>query len=139
MHFRLQRGPLLQPTLPAPNPFGYANRGFAATLYLMCDPALDVNGVSGCAIAKTVQQANGTLLSTARQCTGSIPVPVGTWDWSMACEAIKTLNPLDPTWIRGCGNNTVNPPLQGGTIFPKWSNALARGDLQCTPPVPNFN
>lgn len=117
--------------------FGYVNRAFAAKMYLMWDPALNANGTSGCAIATTVQNPDHTFTSTPSQCAGSIPIPVGSWDWSVTCEGINTLSNAtgqqNTTWTRGCGNNTQAPPFQSGLSIPGWSVALAKGDVQCVP------
>ena len=54
-----------------PDNYGEGWETFTATMYLMWDPALP----SGCTPAKTVQNSDGTFMSTASTCT-SIPIPL---------------------------------------------------------------
>jgi subtilase family serine protease len=112
------------PGVLLPDIYGESWETFTATMYLMWDPALP----SGCAIAKTIQNGNGTFTPTQSTCTKSIPVPLSsvTWHWS-GC----TINTLQQqtnrtTWIKstnnGCPVQQLNPPQTDW--FPTWDTVV---------------
>jgi len=96
----------LQPQL------GEVGYQFDATMYLLWDPALP----SGCIPAATDPT---TYHSTASTCT-SIPIPLGSAEWSWTGCAINTLvqqaYPL--TWIKQCGVSNLNASQSAG--YPTW-------------------
>jgi hypothetical protein len=112
------------PNAALPSIYGEGWESFSAKMFMLWDPGLP----SGCTIAKTVQNANGTFSSTASNCT-SIPVPLSsvTWHWS-GCAINSLANQANgTTWIRstsnGCPVQTLGTPAAESS-FPTWTNTI---------------
>jgi hypothetical protein len=108
------------------------NANFQAQMYLMWDPSLNDDGSSatGCA-ATTFWNATFTaFVSTPSNCSGSIPVPLGSLTWGWCGTAINTLGEGATPWIVTCptgGVPDVQPayiPANGVSSYPTWSSVI---------------
>jgi len=112
-------------------------RAFSATMYLMWDPTLNVDG-SSCTAASDVSGTNGKHNTvTASTCAGSIPVPLASLNWEYAGCAVNTYNPqigvngwsADPGY--GCGLWTPSPSAGPSSTYPQWNYAVSNGLVVC--------
>lgn len=98
---------------------GEKQRSFNATMSLMWDPTLNLDG-SVCTAAST----NSSYQQTPSTCTGSIPIPLAsvTWKWS-GC-GVNTLNPQIGVsgWSiqAGCNIDSVGT-IVSSSSFPEWT------------------
>jgi hypothetical protein len=127
------------PTTAIRETVGEKLRDFAATLYLMWDPALP----TGCAPAYTTVTNN---VGTPHKSTcDSIPVPLASIQWEIKACAINTLNPSAGVNLDGskngtpvsisCGQPNPNLPTTGTAIqpassgssygYPQWGSAYS--------------
>jgi hypothetical protein len=126
-----------------PYPVGEGVVVFAATIYLMWDPALPGPGqAGGCHAASNNPVAGSPIAPTASNCTGSIPVPLGYLAWGFSGDAINSLNPGAPVgapadsngtgWVLlNCGGpNPAAPSAQPNSAYlvgsyPQWNMAAS--------------
>jgi hypothetical protein len=114
-------------------------RTFSAKMYLMWDPGLNANGVSGCTPAHGVFDPSlppPGFQITPSNCDGSIPVPLGFVPWSFSSDGINTqygipssqqFSETQTTFVFGCRNNAVNPVFQQSSKIPTWSTSFVFG------------
>jgi hypothetical protein len=103
--------------------FAELAQNFAASTYLMWDPALP----TGCLPASVTIQG----VSTPSQCQ-SIPIPLGSVQWSWCGDAIDTLDSSKgdnaTTWKLWCGSpsagTTTASSFQASGSYPQWSSYL---------------
>jgi hypothetical protein len=107
--------------------YGEYQRAFSATMYMMWDPTLNLNG-SGCTAATTAGTGpNGgpPFVSTPSSCSGSIPVPITLVKWEWAGCAVNTLNQVlsNAGWSiqAGCGNFTPSTSVGSNGAYPQWT------------------
>jgi hypothetical protein len=104
------------PSVPLPPPWGELARSFSANMYLMWVPP----ALSGC--------SNGT------SCT--IPVPLGSFQWSWSGDGINTLMPSNnsgvvfPIWNKNEAADSNNGFLSS-SVYPSWSATFTNGPISC--------
>jgi hypothetical protein len=96
-------------------------RVFNATMYLMWNPALP----TGCTPPSTTALGNNAYQTSPGNGCTSIPIPLGSINWSACADAINTLNPSVSAseWTLGCAvpqsaNN--GPAFNTNSGFPTW-------------------
>jgi hypothetical protein len=117
---------------------GEQQHPFSATMYLMWDPALNLNGTA-CTAATDVP-VNGALNPKASTCSGSIPIPLAAVTWEWAGCAINTLNPAIGVggWTvqGGCVNWIPSTSVGPNGSYPQWTytslNQVAGGPATWT-------
>ena len=102
-------------------------QSFAATTYLMWDPAIPPNGQGSCTPAKVTEAG----VMTPSTCA-SIPIPLGYYSWRFSGCAVNTLSTA--TGFNGttvqllCGTETPTPQkpssFVSGSNFPEWQYTL---------------
>ncbi len=112
---------VLIPAYPQTSPLGGRRRYFSARMYLMWTPPA------------------GSNCSSENACT--VPVPLGSIDWSMCGGAINTLNPngANGGWSLTCANpaqGSSSPTLNfnSNVGYPKWTAASSNSAYNCTNP-----
>jgi hypothetical protein len=102
---------------------GEQQHPFSATMYLMWDPALNLNGTP-CTAASDVP-VNGVLAPKASTCSGSIPIPLAAVTWEWAGCAVNTLNPAIGVagWSiqAGCVKWTPSTSVGPNGSYPQWT------------------
>jgi hypothetical protein len=106
---------------------------FAATTYLMWDPALP----TGC------QPANSqAAVSTPSTCSQSIPIPLGSINWNWGGNALDTgvlqATPNNTTYKLCCGPEHEDPSFTPGSAYPQWQavapSPLPPAQMSCSQP-----
>jgi hypothetical protein len=116
---------------------GEVERVFSATMYLMWDPTMNLDGTSCVAAFFNPGDPN----PTPSDCTGSIPVPLASVTWKWAACAVDTQNTqlgINGWNFQQAGCSTSTPDAivtVPATSYPQWTQQTLNGpgNVACYP------
>ena len=122
--------PVLSPTRTEDSPnmvfsggLGEASIAFDATMYVLWDPALP----AGCIPAWS---DNTKPFYTPHPSTcSSIPVPLGSVQWTWSACAINSGVAVSPSWFIQCGPAAINNATTSG--YPEWTRCFSSANANC--------
>jgi hypothetical protein len=103
---------------------------FQFKMYLLWDPALNADGTTNCSPASS---SNGQ--TNASTCTGSIPVPIGSFSWGASGAAS---NGDGRGWVLSNPNPSAannGPSFNTDSSFPQWNSFVTGAKLSDTSKV----